>query len=154
MVLSRHGYELDPTHPFHPQQYRIYFDAYDFPTDFPKGVNFHVGKSKEVDDWNYIHWSAYGGYAFYNRPNMSVSRLISDWNIYFDATSKDLRGTHLATFTVQLAGAKTAAGNTDVYNASEPWANMPLNATVNNHKLEPWVIPYVFQCFQTSNATD
>jgi rhamnogalacturonan endolyase len=46
-----------------------------------------------------------------------------------------------ATFTVQLAGAKTAAGNTDVFNASEPYANLPYTVVVNGHELEPWVIP-------------
>ncbi len=46
-----------------------------------------------------------------------------------------------ATFTVQLAGAKTAMGNTDAYNASEPNSNLPYTVVVNGHALEPWVIP-------------
>ncbi|KAF2094297.1 polysaccharide lyase family 4 protein [Rhizodiscina lignyota] len=137
-----HGYAPDLTHPLKPEQYRIYFDAYDFPTDFPDGVNFHVGKSKESKDFNYVHWSAYGGYAHFNRPNFTESPLISSWNIWFDAQNKQIRGAKKATFTVQLAGAKTAAGNTDVFNASEPWSNMPLNVAVNGQDLEPWIIPY------------
>jgi hypothetical protein len=47
-----------------------------------------------------------------------------------------------ATFTVQLAGAKTAAGNTDVFNASEPYSNLPYAVHVNGHDLDPWIIPY------------
>jgi len=46
-----------------------------------------------------------------------------------------------ATFTVQLAGVKTAAGNTDVFNASEPHANLKYTVSVNGRDLEPWVIP-------------
>jgi rhamnogalacturonan endolyase len=42
---------------------------------------------------------------------------------------------------VQLAGAKTAAGNTDVFNASEPYSNLPFTVNVNGKDLEPWIIP-------------
>ena len=46
-----------------------------------------------------------------------------------------------ATFTVQLTGAKTAAGNTDVYNASEPFANLPYTVAINGHDVKPLMIP-------------
>lgn len=52
----KHGYALDPSHPNHMEEYRVYWGAYDFPADFPDGINFRVGESKEADDWNYIHW--------------------------------------------------------------------------------------------------
>jgi rhamnogalacturonan endolyase len=55
--------------------------------------------------------------------------------------STTFRNKREATFTVQLAGAKTAAGNTDVFNASEPFANLPYTVVVNGHQLDPWVIP-------------
>jgi rhamnogalacturonan endolyase len=56
----KHGYELDETHPLHPEQYRIYWGAYDFPTDFPDGVLYKVGESNN-SAFNYIHWSVFGG---------------------------------------------------------------------------------------------
>lgn len=46
-----------------------------------------------------------------------------------------------ATSTLQFGGAKTAAGNTDVHNASEPFANLLYTVRVNGHDLEPWIIP-------------
>jgi rhamnogalacturonan endolyase len=52
-----------------------------------------------------------------------------------------LKNRKTAAFTVQLAGAKTAAGNTDVYNASELYSNLPYTVNVNGKDLEPWVIP-------------
>lgn len=57
----RHGYARDPNHPLHPEEYRIYWGAYDFYADFPDGVNFHVGKSNESVDFNYVHWGKYNG---------------------------------------------------------------------------------------------
>jgi rhamnogalacturonan endolyase len=56
---------------------------------------------------------------------------------------KDLRKRSDATFTIQLAGAKTAAGNTDFYNATELYSDLPLNVAVNGKVPKPWVIPYV-----------
>lgn len=44
--------------------------------------------------------------------------------------------------TIQLAGAKTAAGNTDVFNASEPYANLPYTVVMNGEELDTWVIPW------------
>ncbi|TLD22605.1 hypothetical protein E2P81_ATG07798 [Venturia nashicola] len=52
----KRGYALDPSHPTHIEQYRVYWGAYDFPADFPDGVNFRIGESNEAEDWNYIHW--------------------------------------------------------------------------------------------------
>lgn len=136
----RHGYEKDITHPNHPEQYRIYWPVYDFPTDFPEGVKYTVGESDYSKDLNYVHWSVFGGYANSIRTTPYYEN-VNNWTIEFDLADAQLSTTKLATFTVQLAGAKTAAGNTDVYNASEPYSNLPYTVAVNGKDLEPWVIP-------------
>ncbi|KAK7998447.1 type I polyketide synthase [Apiospora arundinis] len=141
----RHGDAPDPTHPLHPPEYRIYFGAYDFLDDFPDGVRFHVGKSDEARDWNYIHWSVFGGYANFRRPTQEVGTNgnINNWTVAFDIEDAAvLRDTNKATLTVQLAGAKTAAGNTDVFNATQKYNDLPFVMSVNGHDLEPWIIPY------------
>ncbi|KAK3939862.1 rhamnogalacturonan lyase [Diplogelasinospora grovesii] len=139
----RHGYEPDETHPLHPEQYRIYWPVYDFPTDFPNGVNFKVGESDVSRDMNYVHWSVFGGQANSLRPTPYYGNGdVNNWTITFDVTQDQLQSKRQATFTVQLAGAKTAAGNTDVYNASEPYSNLPYTVNVNGKDLAPWVIPY------------
>lgn len=141
----RHGVERDATRPLRPEQYRIYWARYDFPTDFPEGVRFKVGESKEGVDWNYVHWSSVGGKANAVRNETLFSPTINNWTIVFDAAAAGLQrsveGKNEATFTVQLAGAKTAAGNTDVFNATQPYSNLPYVVTVNGNELEPWVIP-------------
>ncbi|QDS76559.1 hypothetical protein FKW77_006790 [Venturia effusa] len=138
----KHGYTPDPSHPNQIEEYRVYWGAYDFPTDFPEGVNFRVGESKESEDWNYIHWSVYGGYANYLHPVPTASSKIHDWTISFTLAQQDIRNKKTATLTIQLAGAKTAAGNTDIYNATQRYSNLPLTVTANGEELESWVIPY------------
>ncbi|KAG8681213.1 hypothetical protein FRC11_001418, partial [Ceratobasidium sp. 423] len=39
------GFAYDPNKTHHPEDYRIYWGYYDFPTDFPNGVNFTIGRS-------------------------------------------------------------------------------------------------------------
>ncbi|KAI9739781.1 MAG: hypothetical protein M1834_006502 [Cirrosporium novae-zelandiae] len=138
----RHGYEADSTHPLHPKQYRIYWAVYDFPTDFPDGVVFQINRSNEAIDLNYIHWSSFGGYANWLRPDPYYKN-VNNWTILFDLSEQQIQGlkNEEATLTIQLAGAKTAAGNTDVYNASEPYSNLNYNVVVNGKELDPWVIP-------------
>ena len=136
----RHGNTPDPTHPLHPAEYRIYWAAYDFPNDFPEGVTYTVGKSDPAKDLNYVHWSVFGGYANFNRPKPHYEN-VNNWTVLFDLTTSQFTKKRQATFTVQLAGAKTAAGNTDVFNASEPYSNLPYTVVVNGHELKPWVIP-------------
>ncbi len=138
----RHGYERDPTHPLHPEQYRIYWATHDFVGDFPDGITFKVGKSDVSRDMNYVHWSVFGGYAnslrrdpYYGNGN------VNNWTVLFDLKAQQFKRKQQATFTVQLAGAKTAAGNTDVFNASEPYANLKYTINVNGKDLKPWVIP-------------
>lgn len=138
----RHGYELDTSKPLQPEQYRIYWAAYDFPNDFPEGVRFKVGESDVGKDLNYVHWSVFGGRANFVRPEEYVGTGdVNNWTIAFDLKDSQIRKKKHATFTVQLAGAKTAAGNTDVFNASEPHANLRYTVNVNGKDLEPWVIP-------------
>ncbi|KAI1142403.1 polysaccharide lyase family 4 protein [Hypoxylon sp. FL0543] len=139
----RHGYELDTTHPRHPEQYRIYWAVYDFVDEFPDGVTFKVGESDVAKDMNYVHWSVFGGYANSLRPEpYEGNGNVNNWTILFDLEKSQFYQKQQATFTVQLAGAKTAAGNTDVFNASEPHANLAYTVNVNGKDLEPWIIPY------------
>jgi rhamnogalacturonan endolyase len=112
----RHG-DIKMNTPLHPSEYRIYWGAYDYLEDFPEGVNFHVGQSEESKDFNYIHWSVFGGYANSKRPNQTAGHgEINNWTITFDLEKHEVADKQEATFTIQLAGAKTAAGNTDVFN--------------------------------------
>ncbi|KAJ9136460.1 Rhamnogalacturonate lyase [Pleurostoma richardsiae] len=139
----RHGYAKDQTHPAHPAEYRIYWPVWDYVDDFPEGVTYKVGESKEGEDFNYVHWSVFGGYANSLRPEPYYGHgEVNNWTILFDVAEEQVHRKRLATFTVQLAGAKTAAGNTDVFNASEPHANLKYTVNVNGKDLEPWVIPY------------
>lgn len=138
----RHGFEPDTSKPLQPEQYRIYWAAYDFPKDYPDGVHFKVGESDVGKDLNYVHWSVFGGRANYVRPEAYVGNGdVNNWTIAFDLKESQVKRKKQATFTVQLAGAKTAAGNTDVYNASEPHSNLKYTVNINGKDLEPWVIP-------------
>jgi rhamnogalacturonan endolyase len=136
----KHGYAPDLTRTNHPEQYRNYWAVYDFPTEFPSGVVYTVGQSDPAKDFNYVHWSVFGGYANSLRPQPYYEN-VNNWTILFDLEEGQVMGRKEATFTVLLAGAKTAAGNTDVYNASEPFANLPYTVVVNGRELEPWIIP-------------
>lgn len=138
-----HGDHPAPDRPLHPPEYLIYFGAYDYLEDFPDGVHFHVGESDEAKDFNYIHWSVFGGYANSVRPvQVEGDGNINNWTISFDVEENDLSGTQEATFTIQLAGAKAATGNSDAYNSSQAYNNIPYNVVVNGHALETWTIPY------------
>ncbi|THV00289.1 galactose mutarotase-like protein [Dendrothele bispora CBS 962.96] len=136
----RNGYERDETHPNHPAKYRIYWGAWDFPTQFPQGVNFTVGVSNENVDWNYIHWSQFG-------PTFTRNETVTDfnkWHINFDLSdSVIINEDSIATLTIQLAAAKTTAGNTDANTGSNPsfpiliWLNdqeTPLNWTIQAYE--------------------
>lgn len=87
-----------------------------------------------------MHWSAFGGYADSIRPE-SYYENVNNWTILFDASEHQLLDKREATLTVQLAGAKTAAGNTDAFNVTQKWSDLPLVVVVNGKDLEPWVIP-------------
>ena len=138
----RHGYAKDPTHPLHPAEHRIYFAAYDFVDDFPEGVRFEVGKDDVAIDLNYVHWSVFGGYGNSVRPERYYGDgNVNNWTLLFDVEDIKLQNRTQGIFTVQLAAAKTAAGNTDVYNATQLYSNLPYTVAVNGQDLEQWIIP-------------
>ncbi|TBU48362.1 rhamnogalacturonan lyase [Dichomitus squalens] len=125
----RNGFERDLTRPRQPEKYRIYWGAWDFPTEFPGGVNYTVGKSVDSKDWNYIHWSQYGPTYTRNETVTDINR----WTINFPIdphTARKLTSRSVATFTVQLAGAETTAGNTDADQGA--WPDFPFNVYVNS----------------------
>ena len=133
----KHGFQRDANHPLHPPEYRIYWGAYDFVDDFPNGVNFHIGSSSPVDDFNYIHWSVFGG--DFTRPEEVANGLINNWTVTFEVDSADLKGRSDSTLTIQLASLTSQAGNTNVNSSS--YGDLPYNVVINGHALETWVIP-------------
>ncbi|KAJ5167558.1 CAZyme family PL4 [Penicillium canariense] len=126
----RHGNARDTTHPLHPPEYLIYWGAYDWSMDFPQGINYTIGTSSPAADWNTVHWSVFGPTPSNSHVEYNTTH---DWNIHFalDATALHQRKT--ASLTVQLAGAKTAAGNTDVWNVNEMYNNLSLQSYINDH---------------------
>ncbi|KAK0391136.1 hypothetical protein NLU13_0638 [Sarocladium strictum] len=138
----RHGFALDPSKPLHPEEYRIYFAQWDFVTDFPDGVNFKVGASREEVDLNYIHWSFFGGQANHVRPEPSFEN-VNNWTIEFDLARHQLRHAKTATLTVQLAGVKTANGNRKWAGQlpGEAYSFVPYTVALNDLSEETWVIP-------------
>ncbi|KAJ6622202.1 rhamnogalacturonan lyase [Mycena sp. CBHHK59/15] len=138
----RNGNERDESHPNHPAKYRIYWGAWDFTTQFPRGVNFTIGTSQESVDWNYIHWSQFG-------PTYIDNRTITDfnnWQINFDLSESPLASS-VATFTVQLAAAKTTAGNTD--NAQGAYASFPISTYINDRDTP---LSWVIQAYESSSC--
>jgi rhamnogalacturonan endolyase len=47
----QHGYARESNKTYHPEQYRVYWGAYNFTREFPKGVRFEIGKSDPATDW-------------------------------------------------------------------------------------------------------
>lgn len=138
----RHGYAVDESKSLHPEQYRIYWGAYDFVDDFPKGVKFEVGESKEAEDLNYIHWSFFPAKGNHLR-NESVYENVNNWTIAFDLSKSQLSRAKTATFTVQIAGTKTANGNSKWTIMDHPYSNLPWTVNVNDGSYEStWLIPY------------
>ncbi|KAL2199427.1 galactose mutarotase-like domain-containing protein [Corynascus similis CBS 632.67] len=135
----RHGDERDETRTNKPEQHRLYWAVHDFPDDFPEGVSFHVGESDPQRDFNYIQWSVFGGKGNAIRPDPYYDNTVNVWNITFDVTAEQLEGKTVATFTVQLAGVKTSAGNLD--SASKPFADLDYTVIVNGQPLPVWTIP-------------
>ena len=94
----RHGFTPDANHTLHQNEYRQYWGAYDFPTDFPNGVNFTIGESDEALDWvrsladyllkssndlpfhcqNYVHYSRYG--PTYQRKDIVLDN-VNVWTV-------------------------------------------------------------------------
>ncbi|CAP97275.1 Pc21g23780 [Penicillium rubens Wisconsin 54-1255] len=125
----RRGNARDPSHPLHPPEYLIYWGGYDWRADFPDGINYTVGTSDPATDLNTAHWSVFGPTAKDSHVEYDTTY---DWNIHFKLNSKQLKRRKTATLTLQLAAAKTAAGNTDVWNPAEPYNNLSLESYINN----------------------
>ncbi|KOS43547.1 hypothetical protein ACN38_g5560 [Penicillium nordicum] len=125
----RRGNARDSTHPLHPPEYLIYWGAYDWRADFPDGINYTVGTSDPAIDLNSAHWSVFGPTANDSHVEYDTT---NDWNVHFKLNSKQLDKHKTATLTLQLAAAKTAAGNTDVRNPVESYNNLSLESYINN----------------------
>ncbi|KAJ5509906.1 Glycoside hydrolase-type carbohydrate-binding [Penicillium expansum] len=125
----RRGNARDSTHPLHPPEYLIYWGAYDWRADFPDGINYTVGTSDPATDLNSAHWSVFGPTAKDSHVEYDTTH---DWNIHFKLNAKQLNKRKTATLTLQLAAAKTAAGNTDVWNPVEPYNNLSLESYINS----------------------
>ncbi|KAI0528094.1 polysaccharide lyase family 4 protein [Xylaria bambusicola] len=137
----KHGRAPDTSKPLAPAQYRIYWGKWDFAADFPKGVLYTIGSSTADKDLNYIHWSWFPGYANYVRPQ-PVYDNVNNWTVRFELSPAQLAGTRTATFTVELAGAKTANGNNKWADLpDERYSNLPYTVAVNGADVETWMIP-------------
>jgi rhamnogalacturonan endolyase len=133
----RHGDEKDTSKPLQPRQYRLYWAVHDFVNDFPNGVKYHVGTSP-LRDLNYVHWSVFGGKANYLRKDPYYTN-VNNWTLTFDVTQDQIANKKTATFTVQLAGAKTSAGNNDS-SGGKSWEKLPLSMVVNGKESLTWTI--------------
>ena len=136
-----HGYAPDTSKPLEPEQYRIYWGAYDYPAEFPEGVNFHVGESDEAKDLNYIHWSFFPSQGNHLRDEPFYDN-VNNWTISFDLAAEQLDAAETATFTVQLAGMKAANGNAKWTPVEGGMNNLPWTVSVNGGYESTWVIPY------------
>ncbi|KAJ5126469.1 hypothetical protein N7448_007248, partial [Penicillium atrosanguineum] len=125
----RHGNARDTTHPLQPPEYMIYWGAYDWTTDFPRGINYNIGTSDPAVDFNTVHWSVFGPTPNNSRAEYNTTY---DWNINFSLDREQLHNRTTATLTVQLAGAKTASGNTDIDNVGERYTNLSLESFIND----------------------
>ena len=127
----RRGNARDPTHPLHPPQYLIYWGAYDWTQDFPTGVNYTIGHSDPATDFNTVHWSVFGPIP--DNPEVEYNTT-HEWTINFSLTRQQLHRRKTATLTIQLAGAKTASGNTDEFKPDEPYTNLALESYINQQE--------------------
>jgi rhamnogalacturonan endolyase len=93
-------------------------------------VKYKIGRDDPVTALNYFHRSVFGGKANYKRPQPIYDN-INNWTILFGLDAQQLHNRSFATFTLQLAGAKTAAGNTDVFNSSEQYPSFSYAVTTN-----------------------
>ncbi|KAF9884626.1 hypothetical protein FE257_001448 [Aspergillus nanangensis] len=126
-----HGVARDQSRPLHPPEHLIYWGAYDWQEDFPQGVNYTIGHSDPATDFNTVHWSVYGPTPDNAHVEYDTTH---DWTINFALSKKQLQRRKTATLTIQLAGAKTAAGNTDVWNPAEPYNNLALESFINDQE--------------------
>lgn len=133
----QYGAALGPTHPLHPPEYLIYWEVYNWQDDFPKGVNYTIGRSSPTVDFNTVHWSVYDITTENKDVEYDTTR---NWIIRFPMDEEQLKGIKTATLTIQLAAVKTASGNTDEYKP-EPYSKLALKSYTNNQKepLTMWI---------------
>ncbi|KAF9878370.1 rhamnogalacturonate lyase C [Colletotrichum karsti] len=136
-----HGYAPDVSKPLQPEQYRVYWGKYDFQQDFPEGVQFRVGNSQEAEDLNYIHWSFFPAKGNHLRAENHYAN-VNNWTIIFDLDKNQLSQSQTGTFTVQIAGTKTANGNAKWTVSGHPYSNLPWTMAVNGAYESTWEIPY------------
>lgn len=136
-----HGYAPDVSKSLQPEQYRIYWGKYDFQKDFPEGVRFNVGESQEDQDLNYIHWSFIPAKGNHLRQENYYTN-VNNWTIVFDLDKDQLSRSQTATFTVQIAGTKTANGNSKWTVSDHPYSNLPWTVNFNGVYESTWAIPY------------
>lgn len=136
-----HGYAPDTSKPLEPEQYRIYWGAYDYTEDFPEGITFHVGESDASTGLNYIHWSFFPSQGNHLRDEPYYDN-VNNWTITFDLEESQLSSAETATFTVQLAGMRSANGNAKWSPVEGGINDLPWTVNVNGGYESTWVIPY------------
>ncbi|WVR07316.1 hypothetical protein IAU60_004357 [Kwoniella sp. DSM 27419] len=95
----RHGFAQDQNHTMQQDEYRQYWGVYDFPTDFPEGINYTIGVSDPATDWNYVHYSRYGGTR--TRPGYVLDN-VNVWTVNWQPEGGLNTQGKNATLTVQL----------------------------------------------------
>ncbi|KAJ7745590.1 galactose mutarotase-like protein [Mycena maculata] len=104
--------------------------AWDFPTQFPNGVNFTIGESDVAEDWA--------------------------WQINFDLASQPSSSAN-ATFTILLAGAATSSGNTGLVQGAFPYVlisnnqSEPFVWTITPEESESCGVRSAISCYLLSN---
>ncbi|KAK2756699.1 hypothetical protein FQN54_005145 [Arachnomyces sp. PD_36] len=138
----RHGNTKDETHPLGPREHLIYWGAYDWQADFPDGINYTIGESDPAIDFNTVQWSVFGPTPDNDEVETETTH---DWVINFTLSPEQLQNATTATFTIQLAGAKTATGNTDEWRPEAEWNNVPLQTYINGDSTDPLEMVIGFQ---------
>lgn len=94
----------------HGDDYHQWGNWLEYPLDFPNGVDFYVGHSKERTDWNYAHpVNATPGEP--SQVKVPYDKSLAAWNVRFDV-EKALAGT--ATLTFGLASSRNGTLNVDL----------------------------------------
>jgi rhamnogalacturonan endolyase len=115
-------------------------------------VKYNIGSSS-LRNLTYVHWSVFGGKANYLRKVPYYTN-VNNWTFTFDLTQSQIANKTSATFTIQLAGVKTSAGNNDAA-AGKAWEDLPYTVVVNGEQLQSWTIPseHSSSCAVRSAAT-
>lgn len=134
----KHGYARDTTRSDNIPEYRLYWGAHDFVSDFPNGVSYTIGTSTPANDFNYVHWSVFGG--SYTRPSLVSTTAVSNWTVNFDLTAAQIQSMTTATLTIQFAAVSGESGNEDV--GTRKYSSLPYNVAINGYQLDTFKAPY------------